>query len=614
MSDLLPGNDPARKTDAPDTPKMTDEEIVRILEGYRTEAQDARKTGPNARDEKWAENLDLYWNRFDFSKKAVWQAKEVMPEVPGHVDRFAAALKEAIHSSPTGFYTVEDDTDREGDLAIAIKRAVDVWLTRCGTNRLGQVIGFGGVFEEQMKLGALMATSSIVTWKPDPEKGRVSIETVDPRSVWLDPTMRGLYRMRRVEMDRHDLVALGQMKGKGGKPVYNLTEIKNLVDHMSAEIIAEREALTGTGGQVSSVRKPVLLDEYLATILNPDGTIAAKKALCIVANEKFLIRGPEKNPFTHGKDWLTFAPLITAPLSVYGRTYMEDFGSLAKAFNRLTNLILDAVYVSSMKAFAMAPGMLMNPGQVAQGIHPMKIFELEDGVRPQDFFKEMDLGTLPPESLVVWKEMKNELREAAGQSEITSAQFAPKGRTSAEEIREVKQSSSALVRSIASTVESWYLNPTLDLVWKTGFQHVRKDDEAIKAAMGPELFASILRRRDELIKRPITFQARGISALLARAVKLRSLLSALQVIGANDLLMKEFLKVVSLPKLVKVLLDLFDVDVRSLQATEREKLVENATQDLARAQAGAEGRTPGQSASEGAKSQVGKVAQLATAL
>ena len=149
----------------------------------------------------------------------------------------------------------------------------------------------------------------------------------------------------------------------------------------------------------------------------------------------------------------------------------------------------------------------------------------------------------------------------------------PKGRTSAEEIREVKQSSSALVRSIASTVEQWYLNPTLDLVWKTGFQHVQSGDEAIREAMGADMFRSLLKRRKELIGRPTTFQARGLSSLLARSVKLRSLLTALQVIGGNDLLMKEFLKEISLPKLVKTLLELFDVDTRSIQASEREKLI-----------------------------------------
>ncbi len=39
----------------------TTEDIVEILEGYRKEAVDNRKGGLNPRDQKWAENLDLYW-------------------------------------------------------------------------------------------------------------------------------------------------------------------------------------------------------------------------------------------------------------------------------------------------------------------------------------------------------------------------------------------------------------------------------------------------------------------------------------------------------------------------------------------------------------------------
>jgi hypothetical protein len=37
--------------------------IVPILEGYLQEAQDARRGGLNPRDDKWEENLHLYWNR-----------------------------------------------------------------------------------------------------------------------------------------------------------------------------------------------------------------------------------------------------------------------------------------------------------------------------------------------------------------------------------------------------------------------------------------------------------------------------------------------------------------------------------------------------------------------
>src|SRR5574342_562051 len=97
-------------------------QILSALVSYRHEAEENRKGGLNPRDDKWAQNLDLYWGRNDFSNKAKWQAKEIMPEVPSYVDRFAAALKEALVSLPQGFYTVSDPADTEHDLGNAIKR------------------------------------------------------------------------------------------------------------------------------------------------------------------------------------------------------------------------------------------------------------------------------------------------------------------------------------------------------------------------------------------------------------------------------------------------------------------------------------------------------------
>ena len=63
-----------------------------------------------------------------------------MAEVPSFVDRFAAALKEALISVPSGFYTVSDPADREGDLSQAIKSMTDVWLSTAGRNQLGQLL------------------------------------------------------------------------------------------------------------------------------------------------------------------------------------------------------------------------------------------------------------------------------------------------------------------------------------------------------------------------------------------------------------------------------------------------------------------------------------------
>lgn len=555
-------------------------EIVTTLEGYRGEADQARKGGMNPRDDKWTQNLDLYWNRYDFTQKAAWQSKEVMPEVPVAVDRFAAALKEALIASPNGFYTVTDPSDKEGDLTDVIKRMLDAWLTVCGKNHSGHLLGFPAVFEEQAKLGALMACCATVNWKTDEEFGRVSIEAVDPRNVWLDHTYRNLYRIKRTVIDRHMLKDMLGKTDRKGNSIYNLSEMARLIQGIEMEMAREQQERTGTGTEITSNRREVVLDEYIATVLKPDGSVLYPRAVCVVANRCYLIRGPEPIPFWHGKDWMVYSPLIPVPLSPYGRSYMEDLGSIAKTFTELTNLILDAVYASSIRSWVIVPSMLMNPTQVIEGNVPGKLWQLEEGMTAKDFVSAFDAGTLPAESWQLWSGLKNELREGTAMNEIGMGQLAPNSRTSATEISTAQENSSALIRSIAHTIETQWLDPVLDLSWKTGLQHVSLKDPAIRQAAGEEMFSVLMRRRKELIKRPITFQARGISTLIEKGQKLKALLGVLQVLAQNEMLMATFLQRVSLDRLVKVIFDLAGFDMFDLQASEREMLARQLTEPM----------------------------------
>jgi hypothetical protein len=572
--------------------------IVQALTGYKHEAEENRKGGMNPRDAKWGENLDLYWGRYNFQNKASWQAKEVMPEVSSYVDRFAAAMKEALIANPDGFYSVEDPADSERDMTRGIKRMTDVWLTTVGRNQTGTPIDFTAVFEEQMKVGALMAMSSVVLWKDDVPDGRVAIETVDPRNVWLDHTYRDLYRIRRTEIDKRDLLKMVDAKTRSGKQLYNLNSLAEMLTAINTDDIARATALSGTGANVASTRTPIVLDEYRASVVAPDGRLLADDALMIVGNDKYLLRGPEANPFWHGKDWLVFAPMVTVPLSVYGRSYMEDFGSIAKTFNELTNLILDATKTASVNAFVLVPSMLLNPAQANTGVWPNKTFLLEDGYRPEDFAKEIQMGSVDQGAFQVWQALKNELSEAAGINEIGLGQFAPKGRTSATEINATSQNSSALIRSVSQTVESRYLNPTLDLVWKTGLQHAKAEDRMLANAAGPALYQELLARRREIIKRPISFQAKGISSLLKKSAMLQSLLQMIQIISANPQLAAAFMQVVDMGKLVDLLFMLSNVDPKMMQLTEREKLMQQITAGLQQ-QAGGATPTPGAQAEMG---------------
>lgn len=582
---------PSQSISDPHTP-----EILATLSDYFREADENRKNGLNPRDTKWRENLDLYWNRYDFSNKLKWQAQESMPEVPGYVDRFAAALKEALIQTPEGFYTVDDPADKEGDMAGAIKRVMDVWLTQAGRNQTGQLLPYSAVFEEQMKLGAMMMTSSIVTWKNDVPMGRVAVESVDPRMVWLDHTGRNLYRIRRLELDRHELSGLRKQEDARGNKIFNDDELSKLESALYEKQTADSER-TGTGQIIVSGRRPIQLDEYIATVIGNDGSVLADRSLMVVANGNYLIRGPEKIPFWHGKDFLTAAPLITTPLSVYGRSYMEDFGSVAKTFNDLTNMIIDAVHTSSLKAFAMVPEMLLNPNQVAEGISPNKLFLLEGGYKASDFAQELAMGTLSADSVKVWQAMKAELTEAAKMNEVGLGQFAPNSRTSATEITETQQSSSALIRSVAQTAETRYLDPQLDLIWKTGMQHANPQDKMLMAAAGEEMWGVMMANRREMIKRPMTFQARGISQVIAKSQQLKTLLAVLNVVAQNEMLMQEFLKQTDLQKLIKLIFNLSGVDLTKLTMTDREKQIKSLAQPIQ--QAGDQAAGAGQPAQPG---------------
>lgn len=551
-------------------------EIVSVLCGYKDEAREARKGGYNPRDDQWEKNLNWYWRREDFSRKAGWQAKEVMPEVSGFVDRFAAALKEALVATPNGFYTISHPLGDTMGLDFAIKRVTDLWLSKCGTNQLGDNIGFPAVFEEQCKLGALIACCATVTWKREKTGyGCVKVESFDPRNLWLDHTLRGLYRIRQIELDKHDLMKMAREADAKGQTIWNTSAIERLYSGFEHEAKLAREQIAGHGVEVSSTRQPVVIDEYLATVVGRDGKVLAEDALMVVADGKHLIRGPEKNPFWHGEDWIIYSPLITTPLSCYGKAYIEDFGHLAQTFNNMTNLILDAVQTSSIRAFAVVPSMLMDPGQLNEGVSPNKMFRLQDGMAPGDFFHAMELGNLPPESVQVWQALKNELMEAAARNEIGMGQLAPNSRTSATEIATTQQSTSAVVRSVAQTIESRFLNLLLDRVWKTGFQHVTANDYAVAGAMGQEMFQAIMSRRKEFIRQPFYFQANGISTLVQKNQMFRNLIQLFQILGQSDILMQAFLAVANPEKVMRLLFELSDVDLSKLAMSEQERMIKS---------------------------------------
>lgn len=549
-------------------------EILKVLESYRSEAEQGRLGGPAPRDDVWRANWDRYWGNYDRTNKAAWQSKHVMPEVPQFVDRWAAAMREALEAAGD-FFTVVDPGEQAEDLIPHVIKVMRMLLRKCAMTADGHRVDFTSVFEDQMKMGAIMALCASVTWKEGRHGGYVAVDTVDPREVWYDPQNRNLYRRRRYELDKHELLAMAQE----APDLYDLEQIEMLeagVRDEAQEAEKERSSGHGSGEGGATGRKEIQIDEWLCDLIMPDGTVAASNSLVVVANDRFIIRGPEPNPWRHGCDWLVFTPMVSVPMSVYGRTYMEDWADVADAFIELTNLIIDGVFTSTLKAFAAKPDMLVDPTQLNEGLSPNVVFLLDDIARsPDQFLGEIDLGTLPADSFQVWQALKQEIREGAKLSEIALGQAAPHARTTAHEIQQVQQAGSAMIRSMARTIESRFLEPVLNLVWKTALQEM--DFAAHASEIGKETADMLDARRDEFLEYGLSFEVRGISAIIDRQSKLQNLLSFLQIAAQNEILMQHLLQIMDPRELLMELFELFGLDPDDFKPSERELMMRQMT-------------------------------------
>jgi hypothetical protein len=553
--------------------EYSDEEIIKVLGAYFSEAEHVRASGPVPRDTTWQQNWNRYWGLYDMSQKADWQAKHVMPVVSEHVDRWAAAMRAALAQGGQWFHAV-DDTGAVTELSPHIEKFMKIILARCYSLPDGHEADFEAFFEDQMKLGALqLMCASVVV-----HGNRVRVESVLPSDVWLDGSGRNMYRIRRRVVDMHQLEAMREKVDSADEPLYHREAMDMLLgaQRASAEATetAERERASGHGQpDGGSNRNEVVLKEYLCTLVMPGGDVLGRNVLIVVADDKYIIRGPEENPFWHGRDWMVTAPMVPVPTSVYGKSYLESWSNVADAFIDLTNLILDGVFTTTMKAYAGDSSKLRDPGQITEGVTPNKFFDLESGSSARQFIQEIDFGNLPAEAFQTWNALKNEIREGAKQNEISLGQIPQKGGITATEADLTTQRGSAMEQSMARSIEMRFLEPTLTMMWFAALQHTDFSDPQIVRVLGEETAGMLASRREEFRDSTYHFRVTGLSAVIERQHKLRSLLTLLQTLAQSEPLMQAFMQEVPADGLMRELVRLFGINMDDLKGTPSEQML-----------------------------------------
>lgn len=525
----------------PKAPMISRAELLELCREAKQEARDARSTGPSPRDAVWARNLDIYWMRTHAAGKAAWQHKEASSRGKKAVDRFAAALTKSL-MQPGEWYVVEDPSHSdETSFLPVIRRVLDAVLGTCGTTASGQWTSFPFVFSRLMRLGALMSADCAVTW--DTIHNRLRIDPVDPRELFYDPSGAGRYRVRTRELDRHVVASM---------PYIDPAALAGLGDWSGSEEAARRERSTGHGGGQGVSRRKILVDELLFDVLvDRRGDVVARGVLVVVGNEQAILRGPEENPYAHGEDWIVKHPLLDAPLSIYGSTYVEDFASTLFTFDELVNLVLDGTQAQLLPQFSVDPSWLADPKQLAEGLRPFKVWlRGELAVPGQPLFERAEFGRIGREGVELLAALMTELREATSQNEISMGQLPRTGEKTATEIMAVGESQSELVQDIAEGIDTGLLAPLLRLAWMCTLQHVDTADPRISRLFGPDIAAMIGARRHEILGRSFSFRASAVTGLAARTQRARSILGLMQVLAQNDALVGEFLRGHSLANVV----------------------------------------------------------------
>lgn len=119
------------------------------------------------------------------------------------------------------------------------------------------------------------------------------------------------------------------------------------------------------------------------------------------------------------------------------------------------------------------------------------------------------------------------------------------------------------------------------------------------------MWTALIENREELVKRPYSFQARGISMMIQRSRMLQSLMQLLQIIASNPDLMAAFMQQTDMQKLLDLLFNLSNINPQKLAVSERDMMVKSITQPMQQAAEGGTPSPPGLAAAGGAAQAAG---------
>lgn len=608
-----------------DAPEMSNDEVLKCINGYYDEAFAAKKT----RMLKNKKNQMAYMDQQDFSHKQPGQSAEFLPKISTSAEQFSAFLKRSLVQFGDWFTIGLSDNSKPYITDEQIKKLVKLYIHNIpdGENKFRKFesiiadAGKAALLDSLiiLKVHGRKVTERVFSTEPgehilsdsgvevrgDPylktdekDTWRLCIDMVKPEDYFPDPTGNGLYEIHETERDYFKVLDLAK------QGIYDIDVVKAIKEDFDRDDSDFQKRKPQTLGQNRAekpgFRKKIVIRECWGTLLNKDGEVVHRNCLSAVANKKYVIRKPEPNPFWHQESPFVTCPLIRVPHSVWHKALYDSASDLNIALNEMFNLMIDGGMAAVWGIKQVRGDYLEDPRQISDGI-PQGITLAVKETLPagEKVLETVSNGAVPQDAMAIYEMLSREFTQAALTNDIKLGSLPPR-QVKATEITSAEQNQSVTLDSITADIENDCIEQVLRKSWLNILQHVEDfDKEEIKLAIGPAaamfLTSTTSAQRFGLFANIATFDVNGLSSMLSRVRDFQKTAGLLQMVSGNPMLMQAFMKNYSIDRILKQALKQLNINPDDIALSQDE--MKNVPQIIAQTMLFAQmmaGQLPGQ--------------------
>lgn len=594
-----------KKTADSQTPKkMTDENIVQKIIEYREVSKRFRHKRLSVNRNNW----DCYNLRQNYRHKRKGQSKEFIPKVAVGIEHLVSTIFTGLTNRNDDWFSVtwngEKDEVFDSDLVRELVKyfANEAMINSFIANSI-KYAGLDGIVTAKVasefvsiprfsyENGKLKDNSKSKLKKKEFKRFKIFLDLIDFIDFYEDPAPNPsgpLYKMQVIKRDYHDLVATA----KQYPDIYDINVINQIKDGfvMEEEEQEKREKRNEEYERNYGKRKKVTITEFYGTILDDDGNASddLTNIVCAIANDKYLIRKPEKFPSLDGKDPFVKAGLLEVEDSIYPKAFLDAAVKLNRTLNEEFNLITDGLFdaIKGIKQFRR--GVLTNQAQVSGSVPSGTTLEIDESTPIGVYaIEKVPTGNVPSDAFSFYRYTEGLVDEAQYQNELKVGGI-PAAGTKATVAALADSSISGVFAGLVVLFEDRYVTQILNKIWLEILQNMQAEqflENELMNILGEQKAIALSEMSiEERFARGANFakfKVRGISGSLSKVREFQKIDALLGRISSSPEMYQAFKEDFSFKELLSQIISASGLRVDQIKKSDDEKAQERLSQQTA---------------------------------